>query len=117
MQVPIMKVARKIGLLCRAGTQFATWFYAIHCLLRLKEVLKATIHSAVFESVSKNACIVLAVKDIEGEVFWKGIFCLLRAVFPALKALRYCDSSIPATDKIFFLVMRADKAIDNSPLC
>ncbi len=35
-------------------------------------------------------------------------------MFPALKALRYCDSNIPAMDKIFFLLMREDKAIDNS---
>ncbi len=44
----------------------------------------------------------------------KSIFCLFRAVFPALKALRYCDSNVPAMDKIFFLVKRADVAIENS---
>ncbi len=35
-------------------------------------------------------------------------------MFPILKALRYCDSNIPTMDKILFLVMRADKEIDNS---
>ncbi len=89
--------------------------YPVNLLpLRLKKAVKATLHSAAFESVAKNACVVLAVEDIEDEVFWKGIFCLLRAVFPALKALRYCDSNIPAIDKIFFLVTRVDRAIDNS---
>ncbi len=38
----------------------------------------------------------------------------LRAVFPALKALRYCDSNVLAMDKIFFLVKRADAAIEIS---
>ncbi len=35
-------------------------------------------------------------------------------MFPALKALRYCYSNVPAIDKIFFLVKRADVAIENS---
>ncbi len=35
-------------------------------------------------------------------------------MFPALKALRYCESNVPAMDKIFFLVKRADVAIENS---
>ncbi len=113
-QASIFNDGRKIGLLRGAGTQFATWFYAMHRLLRLKRALKATIHGAAFESVAKNARVVLAVEDIEDEVFWKSIFCLLRAVFPALKALRYCDSNVPAMDKIFFLVKRADVAIENS---
>ena len=34
-------------------------------------------------------------------------------MFPALKALRYCDSNVPGMDKIFFLVKRADAAIEN----
>ncbi len=38
---------------------------------------------------------------------------MLRAVFPALNALRYCDSNVPGMDKIFFLVKRADAAIEN----
>ena len=81
---------------------------------QLKRALKATIHGAAFESVAKNVRDVLAVEDIEDEVFWKSIFCLLRAVFPARKALSYCDSYVPAMDKIFFLVKRADVAIENS---
>ncbi len=35
-------------------------------------------------------------------------------VFPALKALRCCNSNILAMDKINFLVKRADASIDNS---
>ncbi len=87
----------------------------MHRLLRLKRALKATIHGATFEPVSKNAQVVLALEDIEDEVFWKGIFCLLRAVFLALKDLRYCDSYVPVMDKIYFLAKRADAAIDNTP--
>ncbi len=35
-------------------------------------------------------------------------------MFPALKALRYCDSNVPAMEKIFSLVKRAHAAIENS---
>ncbi len=58
--------------------------------------------------MAKNAWVVLAIEDI------KGIFCFLRAVFPALKALRYCNPNVPALDKIYFLLKWADAAIDNS---
>ncbi len=54
----------------------------MHWLLRLKSALKATIHGVAFETVAKNARVVLAIKDIEDQVFWKVVFCLLRAVFP-----------------------------------
>ncbi len=60
---------KKIGLLQGAGTRFATWFYAMHRLLRLKKALKATVHGAAFDSVAKNAPVVLAVEDIEDDVF------------------------------------------------
>ncbi len=38
------------------------------------------------------------------------IYCLLYAVIPALKALTYCDSHIPAMDEINFLLKQVDEA-------
>jgi hypothetical protein len=55
-----------------------------------------------------------AVHDIEDEKFWKCLYVLLRAVFPALRALRYCDSNTPVMDKLFFLSHRASEAIKKS---
>ncbi len=49
------------------------------------------------------------IKDIEDDVFWKEIYCLLCAVIPALKLLQYCDFNIPAMDNIYFLVKRQMK--------
>ncbi len=46
--------------------------------------------------------------------FWKEIYCVINAVFPAVKELRYCDSNIPAMDKIYFLVKGADEALLDS---
>ncbi len=77
----------------------------------MKPALKATIHNPSFSSLSRNDRVAAAIGDIEDDVFWKAIYSLLRAVFPALKALRYCDSNIPAMDKIYYLVKRADDAL------
>ncbi len=101
-QASIYNDGHKIRLLCIGGTHFAMWFYAMHQFLRRKRALKATIHCAVFESVSNNARVVLEVEDIKDEVFLKSIICLLRAVLPALKALRCCNSNVPAMDKLFW---------------
>ncbi len=80
----------------------------------MKPALKATIHNPSFASLSKNDCMAAAIVDIEDEVFWKAIYCLLFAVFPALNALRYCDSNIPAMDKIYFLAKQAYEALLDS---
>ncbi len=82
----------------------------------MKPALKATIHNPSFSSLSKNDRVAAAIANIEDEVFWKAIYCLLQAVFPALKALRYCDSDIPAMDKIYFLVKQADDALHDLQL-
>jgi hypothetical protein len=42
------------------------------------------------------------------------MYILLRAVFSALRALRYCDSNTPCTDKIYYLSHRTTVAIENS---
>ena len=55
-----------------------------------------------------------AVRDIKDNKFWKCIYILLRAVFPALRLLRYCDKNKPAMDKIFFLLHRTTVALENS---
>ncbi len=58
-----------------------------------------------------NSKVTLAVQEIEDEVFWKAIYVLLHKVFPALKALHYCDSNTPSMDKIHHLAKRAEDAI------
>ena len=91
---------RKVGLLRGAGTRMALWFYAMMRLLRLKQALMATIHQQKFTDLQLNETVAMAVQDIENPDFWKCLYVLLRAVFPALRLLRYCDKSKPAIDKI-----------------
>ncbi len=38
----------------------------------------------------------------------------MRAVFPALCAMRYCDANVPTMDKIYYLVKRVDYALLSS---
>ncbi len=38
----------------------------------------------------------------------------MRAVFPALQAMRYYDANVPAMDKIYYLVKRVDYALLSS---
>jgi hypothetical protein len=105
---------RKVGLLMGAGTRMALWFYAMMRLLRLKQPLTATIHQQKFVHLNLNDSVRAAVQDINDDKFWKCIYLLLRAVFPALSLLRYCNKSKPAMDKIFFLSHKTTLALNKS---
>lgn len=89
-------------------TRFASWFYAMHLLLKQKQALYATFHGPLFQTLTHNAMVALAVQDIENSQLWKAIYCLMRAVFLAICALKYCDAKIPAMDKVYYFVKRQD---------
>ena len=42
------------------------------------------------------------------------MYVVLRAVYPALRCLRYCDSNTPAMDKVYLLAHRTVLAIEQS---
>jgi hypothetical protein len=70
VQSSLYNKGRLVGLLQGAGTQFATWFYAMHQALHLRQVLLSTIHQQKFlelESVKKQS-VQMAIQDIEEEV-------------------------------------------------
>ena len=93
----------------------ASFFYAMHRILRLRQPLLATIHSAEFSAIAKHPknC-GYCVRDIEHPKLFRAIYILLRAIFPALCCLRFCDSNEPCMDKIFTLVHRTTLAIEAS---
>jgi hypothetical protein len=105
---------KQVGLLQGAGTQFATWDYAMMCLLCLKGPLKSTIHQQKFRDLDLNSSAKAAVRDIEDDKLWKCMYILLHSVFPALIALCYCDASKPSMNKIFFLSHRTTQAFEKS---
>jgi hypothetical protein len=55
-----------------------------------------------------------AVHDIKDDNFWKCMYILLRAVFPALRTLGYCNSNTPCMDKLYYLSHRTMVAIEKS---
>lgn len=113
-QSSIHNKGRRVGLLRGATTRMASWFYAMMRVLRHKDVLKATIHTLQFRELSKNDKVRGAVRDIENATFFKALYILLRAVFPAIRALRFTDSNQPMMDKIYFFSKRTESALEQS---
>jgi hypothetical protein len=103
-----------VNLLRGAGTQMALWFYAMVCLLPLRQPLAATIHQQRFVDLNLNDSVRAAVHDIKDDKFWKCVYLLVCAVFPALRLLHYCNKSKPAMDKMIFLSHRTTLALKKS---
>jgi hypothetical protein len=65
----------------------ALWFYAMMPLIHLQQALNATIHQQKILDLTLTTSARGAVQDIKDKNFWKCMYILLRAVFPALGAL------------------------------
>ena len=113
-QSALANKGKHVGLLRGAGTRFATWFYAMIRLLRMRNPLLATIHQEKFRGLELKESARLAVLDIQDTVFWKALYTLLRATYPAIRVLRYCDSNTPAMDKLYCLSSRTSMGIRRS---
>ncbi len=113
-QSALANKGHNLGRLQGAGTRMALWFYAMMRLLRLRQPLVGTIHQQKFVNLNLNDSVRAAVRDIKDDKFWKCIYILLCAVFPALGLLCYCNKSQPAMDEIFFLSHRTTLALDKS---
>ena len=95
IQAAIANSGKRIGLLRGGGTRFATFFYAMHRLLRQKNALLATIHQEKFCSLpvtgvgaGSNSRVRACVVDIEDPIFWKSMYVLILAVYPDIRVLR-----------------------------
>jgi hypothetical protein len=102
-----------VNLLRGAGTRMALWFYAMVRLLRLRQPLAATTQQERFVDLDLNDSVRAAVHDIKDDKFWKWVYLLVHAVFPALRLHCYCDKSKPAMDEMFFLSHRTTLAFKN----
>jgi hypothetical protein len=76
-QAAIHNKGRKIGLLRGATTRFATWFYAMIRILRMKDVLLSTVHSAAFKDITKTDVICGTIMEINDPKFFKALYILL----------------------------------------
>ena len=108
---------RSLNLLRGTDVRMASWFYSMHRLLRLRAPLMSTIHQAKFATISlvkTDDRVRECIQDINDPEFWKAMYQLLRAVFPALRALRYADSGKPSMDKMYTLCHRLTLALNAS---
>ncbi len=69
--------------------------------------------SAKKKDLNLNNSVRASVHDIKDDKFWKCVYLLLHAVFPALRLLCYWDKSKLAMDKIFFLSHRTTLALES----
>jgi hypothetical protein len=92
-QSALARKGHKVGLLQGAGTRMALWFYVMMHLLRLQQPLVGTIHQQKFVNLNLNNSVRASVRDNKDDKFWKCIYILLHAMFPALRLLCYCDKS------------------------
>ncbi len=104
----------KVYLIQGAGTQMALWFYAMIRLICLQQPLMATVHQQIILDLTLTNSAKGAVHNINDKNFWKCMYILLRAVFPALRALWCCDSNTPCMDKLCYLSHRTTVALEKS---
>ena len=72
-------------------------------LVRFQAPLLGNIHQAIFSDLNLNYRVRSAVMDIENKTFWKALHTLLRSKYPAMQALRYCDSNVLSIENIYHL--------------
>ena len=86
----------------------------MHCCLRQRHALLATIHSNLWESVDSTEQIQAEVVNIEDEEFWKALYLILQYVWPALRAPQLGDSNKPGIHIIYYLLHLTSVHINKS---
>ena len=108
-QTKLADGGRSMNILCPAGTRMASFFYVLLRLLCLSSVLAVTIYQAKFTTIllvkTDNRAKEI-VQDIQDPQFWKAVYQLLPAVYPALHTMRVSESSKLAMSKLYILSHR-----------
>jgi hypothetical protein len=68
----------------------------------------------MFKDLAKTDVVCATVVDIKDEQFFKAMYYVLRVIFPAIRALHFCDKGEPCLDKIYYLSKHATVAFDRS---
>jgi hypothetical protein len=74
----------------------------------------STVHAAQFKEVDKSDVVSATIKDINDPKFFKAMYIVLRAVYPAIRVLRYCNKREQCMDKLYYLTSCATDAINRS---
>jgi hypothetical protein len=80
----------------------------------MKDMLLSTVHSAAFKELGKTDVVQTAIFDITDPKFFKLLYILLIAVFPAIRVLLYCNKGELCMDKLYYLTYHATDALNRS---
>jgi hypothetical protein len=107
---------RKIRLIRAADTRMAGYFMVLHRMLRLKNVLCATIVSAEYKNIkwTKTSTPTKMEAFIEDKEAWYAIYAVLRCVYPALRVLRLANKATAGMDMLLYFVRKTDQALELS---
>jgi hypothetical protein len=99
-----------IGLIKISECPMAGELIGILCLLRLRDILRATIASKEFkdiwEKTFRREVIVL-----ENNEFWKYLFTLCCSLYAPMHILWLANQKIPTMDKLHYYVCQTDKLL------
>ena len=90
-----------------------TFFCVMVRCLRMRPALEGTIYSPAFFALNLNKRVAHAVSDIKKVAVWKALYTDTNPVYPVICILRYCNSTVPCMDKLYFLAYRVAKGIKN----
>ena len=86
---------QRIGLLCVFGTCMASYFYAMLCLLCLKDVLISLVHGSEVKDLKLNKWVKSVIMDLKNPNLFCACYAVCSVTYPNLKLLRYCDKLTP----------------------
>jgi hypothetical protein len=79
-------------------------------LLRLRDILRATIASKEFKDIWAK-CFQREVIVLENNEFWKNLFSLCRSLYAPMHILRLAHQKTPAMDKLHYYVCQMDELL------
>ena len=105
---------RRIGLLCGSSTCMASYFYAMLCLLRLKDVLISLVHSSEVKDLKLNKQVKSAITDLKNPNLFCACYAVCSVTYPNLKLPRYCNKLTPNMGIIPHLTLQTTAALKKS---
>jgi hypothetical protein len=80
-------------------------------LLRLRNILRATIASKEFKEIWEKT-FQREVIVLENNEFWKYLFTLCRSLYAPMRILQMADQKIPAMEKLHYYVCQMDQLLE-----
>ncbi len=99
-----------IGFIKISACRMAGELIGLLRLLRLRDILRATIASKEFKDISEKR-FWREVIVLENNEFWNYLFTLCHSLYAPMHILQLADQKIPAMDKLHYDVCQMDKLL------